>query len=583
MPAHRSAKLDDPREFAGYHLMHCLGRGGMGEVWSVVRRGLYDITCALAIKAMLPELSDNEKYCEIFVAEGRIAMQLSSASIVPVFELGRHDGLLFMVMQRIDGVNLAELQRRTRNVYNTLPLDIVIYIIGELLAALYVAHEHMVKGQPAGVIHRDIKPANVMISSAGDVRLTDFGIARPATPHSLRAMPIGTLRYMSREQAEGRAERSSDLFAVGAILYELLSGRQFREGAQTEEQLYGAIFGYKDVPRLGRTVPDGVERLMRGLLHPDPKRRFQTAPEAMECLFECDGYRYSRLRLARIYETSVGLRSSGFTDSHAEAAPSFLLNRRSRPRGRHAGKRSTFVYSRAGESRETSFRVDEDALTSLHFPRLAPSMEDTADDPPDPADEPTSLYLPVVARLRRDEVGPHPIAPRPFAPTELVAPVDAREEPSDADKPRALTPTLELVLPVGQARQPATKPGAPASEAAEALGHRRPTVPVEVESDDPAPDPVEQRVARPVAATADRRESRDAAATSGTIEAPDRAPDLARSATPAAPLPRRRTPAHATSSWLYLTLVIALLCALVGVSTAWYLDSKDAVGAEAKP
>ncbi|MEM9461139.1 MAG: hypothetical protein AAGF11_43645 [Myxococcota bacterium] len=107
MPVQRSAPLDHSLEFAGYDLVRCLGRGGMGEVWSVVRRGLYDGARPLAIKVLLPELSDDVQFRGIFVREGRISMQLSSANIVPVIELGLHDGLLFMVMERVDGVGLV--------------------------------------------------------------------------------------------------------------------------------------------------------------------------------------------------------------------------------------------------------------------------------------------------------------------------------------------------------------------------------------------------------------------------------------------------------------------------------------------
>jgi serine/threonine protein kinase len=556
MSVHRNAKLDEPREFAGYDLVHCLGRGGQAEVWSVVRRGLYDITRALAIKAMLPELSDNEQYCEIFVTEGRIAMQLSSANIVPVFELGRHDGLLFMVMQRIDGVNLAELQRRTRNVYNTLPLDVVLYIMGEILAALFVAHEHTVAGQAAGVIHRDVKPANILVSSSGDVRLTDFGIARPVSPHSLRAIPIGTLRYISREQAEGSIDRTSDLFSAGAILHELLSGRQFREGAQTEEQLYAAIFKYKEIPELGRVIPEDIERLRRGLLHPDPQRRFQTAAEAMDALSECVGYHYARLKLARIYETSIGMRSSGFTDSHAEAKPSILLSRRSRPMGLGASARRSFVYNRTGTGRETSFRVDEDADTSLHAPRLA---RDTAAEG-EPADEPTSLYRPVLARGRW-EAGPH----------------RAAITHGEAAEVRAITPTLQLLLPVGHEREQREGASAPdPTTTSPPPPSMWPTASTSVARDTATEPPGVDGATRQ---EPDGSDSRNVASISGTIDARDRLPEASHDRSP------RTRPSHPSGvpSPLYFMILAALLCALLGVSIAWFLDSRSTARTEAEP
>lgn len=558
MSVHRNAKLDDPREFAGYDLMHCLGRGGQAEVWSVVRRGLYDITRPLAVKVMLPELSDNEQYCDIFISEGRIAMQLSSANIVPVFELGRHDGLLFMVMQRIDGVNLAEFQRRTRNVYNTLPLDVVLHITGEILAALFVAHEQTVAGQPAGIIHRDVKPANIIVSSSGDVRLTDFGIARAVSPDSSRAIPIGTLRYISREQAEGRVDRTSDLFCVGAILHEMLSGRLFREVAQNEEQLYAAIFSYNEIPQVGRVIPEDIERLRRGLLHPDPKRRFQSAAEAMEALSECNGYRYARLKLARIYETAIGIRSSGFTDSHTEARPSFLLNRKSQAK---AAARRSYVFNRSGVGRETAFQVDEDATTSLHMP-LPPRVpaEDVLDE--GCVDEPTSMYIPVVARGRWHEAGPHPVAPGEEA----------------GETAQAITPTLRLLLPVGHMRE--TRDVTDTPDRTDATPPPRVTLPLVNGSVVREAEPVSNvdRAARP---DVDRSDPRNVVSTSGTIETPARGPDASPEPTPIAS--KKSGQATSQPSLLYFILLIALLCALVGVSTAWFLESRSNTGAEAKP
>jgi len=116
MPVLSTTPPDDPLEFAGYDLIHPLGKGGMGVVWSVLKRGPYEGARALAMKLLLPELSDDAQYQETFISEGRISMMLGSANIVPVYELGKRDGLLFMLMERVDGVNLSEFQGRTRNV-----------------------------------------------------------------------------------------------------------------------------------------------------------------------------------------------------------------------------------------------------------------------------------------------------------------------------------------------------------------------------------------------------------------------------------------------------------------------------------
>lgn len=349
-PAERNSSVGNagPYRFAGYDLIKRLGSGGTGEVWSALARSQFG-SQAVAIKVINPELSRNETFERCFIADGRSAMRLSSANIVPAFELGRYAGLLYMVMARIDGVDLDHFCGKLVSHLGALPLPVAAYIVGEILSALHVAHEAMREGQPDGLVHGDVKPQNVLISSTGDVRLTDFGGAKPIAELGRRGLPIvGTWSYMAPEQARGSMCVQSDLFAVGVILHELLAGARFRRKSRGGRSLQNMAIAYHRVPPLDRPVPAELESLRRRLLHPEPQQRIQSAAEAMSELSRWDGYRFSRPRMVQLYERVIGMRSSGFSAAHDVARPSFVEQRMSKMTP--AAATDTEVLCRRGDS-----------------------------------------------------------------------------------------------------------------------------------------------------------------------------------------------------------------------------------------
>lgn len=450
----------EPIRFADYDLVHFLGRGGMGEVWSAVKRwhvanrklvaartiapdtsrlsaDPFALNKPLALKVMHPRLSQDEEYREMFVAETGITMQLSCANIVSVFEIGEHDGLLYMAMERIDGVNLFDFHNRVLTAGGHMPIDVAVHIIHEILTALFVAHEHTVAGKPAGVVHRDVKPGNIIVSSVGDVLLTDFGIARPATrEHTARLGVPGTLRYMAPEHARGFAGKGSDLFAVGAIFQELLTGRRFRDECRTDEDLRRSILESAVVPPLDRPLPAELEYLRRRLLDPDPRRRIQSAREALLLLSGWAGLGNARLKIADLYEQVVGSRSSGFTRAHHAALPSFIVERRARfesdltvPVFRRCAPIPVEVDARHGDD------GGDDDVTSTY--EKMPWLHDEPSQSSARSGPETNAPLP---RVRREAATRHPIAlddggrplplrPPALTPTELLELLNAPDSP----------------------------------------------------------------------------------------------------------------------------------------------------------
>jgi hypothetical protein len=302
----------DLRE-AGYELVYRLGEGGMGQVWAAARFGLAGAIKPCAIKVIRPALAGDEQYRRLFVAEGRVAMMLGHANIVSVFDVGVVDELLFMAMDWVDGVDLGAFRQQAQLAAGGRPLAVedAAHVVGALLDALGYAHGFCVAGREHGIVHRDVSPGNVMITSRGEVKLMDFGLA--GLEHERVGPQLrGTLRYLSREQARGRPEPASDLFAVGALLHELLDGRRFRHWCSSDDALVAEIFDGR-IPPLERRVPAPIEALRRGLLEPRVELRIKTARRALITLATWSGYRNRRLHLEVLYRQVIGKPRSGLT------------------------------------------------------------------------------------------------------------------------------------------------------------------------------------------------------------------------------------------------------------------------------
>lgn len=271
-----------------YELCRLLATGATSEIYEARRLGAFGFSRRVALKRILPQLASDMQFVRMFCEEARLHAALDHPNLVAVIDFGEEHGELFMAMEFVDGISLGELmgvQDRRRRV----ELPQALRIVREVLIGLQYVHEACDEnGKPLGLVHRDVAPSNVLLSRAGEVKLTDFGIVRSAAAET-RTLPgelKGRLGYVSPEQAMGaRVDARSDLFSVGVLLAEMLIARPLFSGFTELEVLTSLHAG--DVRNLhvhGAHLPKEVLALLQGLLAQRPVERLPSASAAVDML-----------------------------------------------------------------------------------------------------------------------------------------------------------------------------------------------------------------------------------------------------------------------------------------------------------
>lgn len=278
-----------PHRFGRYVLLSKIARGGMAEVFHAKYLGENGFSKDVAVKRLLPEWRDHPEFTRMLVGEAKALVRLTHSRIVQVFELGRDGNHLFISMEWIDGVNLKELAAAVAEAGEKLPSGLAVRIIQDVLLALECAHQK-------GIVHRDVSPQNILLSFEGEVKLTDFGIAKGVHRQweTTQARVKGKFGYMSPEQARGEAvTAASDLFSAGVVLFELLAGRKLFEGRndlavleKIKEARWNAGFFGEVSPVLGP--------ILEGLLKKAPAERFASAGDVLETLRRIRGVDFEK-------------------------------------------------------------------------------------------------------------------------------------------------------------------------------------------------------------------------------------------------------------------------------------------------
>ena len=260
------------RSLERYDVLDRIAVGGMAEVFLAKAYGAHGFEKTLAIKRILPELARDPEFEERFIAEAKMAVRLSHTNVVQVFDFGRFAGSLFIAMEYVDGLDLAALLRRHKDLGRLLPVPAAFHIAVELARGLDFAHQH-------GVVHRDVSPSNILLSRAGEVKIADFGIAVAARPDKpkpgAKRKVMGKWRYMSPEQARGESlDPRSDIFSMAVVMYELLTGEKLFPGDEVED----IVRNINDMPlprpsEIRRDLPKRVDEILLPALSREPSRR----------------------------------------------------------------------------------------------------------------------------------------------------------------------------------------------------------------------------------------------------------------------------------------------------------------------
>ncbi len=286
-----------------YHIERPLGEGGMGEVF--LARDL-TLERLVALKFLHPAVANDPVFRERFTREARTAAALNHPNVVTVYEVAESDERVFIALEYVEGSSLRELIDS-----GTIPCDTCIDIIIQICNGLQAAHQ-------AKLIHRDIKPANIILDRDNRVRILDFGLAKGEGDKSLTqaGMTLGTISYLSPEQCQGKTpDPRSDIFALGVVFFEMLTGRAPFSGDNIPATLYSIVHDkIPSVHEIRPDVPEAIQPIMERILSRPPEQRYQTAAE-----FKADLIRLSQAPADAT--TSVSLPVSDTTVTIATPAP----------------------------------------------------------------------------------------------------------------------------------------------------------------------------------------------------------------------------------------------------------------------
>jgi serine/threonine-protein kinase len=265
-----------------YRVVEKLESGGMAEVFRAESEGLQGFRKQVAIKRVLPHLSEKKKFIQMFLDEARLSAMLSHSNCVQVFDIGVGDNAYFIVMEYVDGANLKAIVESLRKQGREFPVAAATLICHEICKGLSYAHElRDPSGVPLNIVHRDMSPPNVLITKYGEVKIVDFGLAKATTQLEKSEPGIikGKFSYLSPEAAMGQdVDLRTDVFAVGIMLWELLTQQRLFLGEtdfQTVKKVQQAVV--PPIRQFNPSVPPELERIAATALARDPKQRYATA------------------------------------------------------------------------------------------------------------------------------------------------------------------------------------------------------------------------------------------------------------------------------------------------------------------
>ncbi|MCB9675248.1 MAG: serine/threonine protein kinase [Alphaproteobacteria bacterium] len=276
-----------------YRFVRRLAKGGMAEVFVADAAGAAGVTRRVAVKRILPKHATEKVFSDMFVHEARVASTLQHPNIVQTYDVIEHGGTHYIVMELLEGANLLHVHRLARGLDPGLDVRCALYIVDRVLAGLHYAHERRTHdGTPLHIVHRDVSPHNIFLSVDGGVKLLDFGVSKAEALLEERGTESGVVKgkvtYMPPEQCQGlEIDRRADIWAVGVLLYSLLTGTVPFKGKNPYDTMRAIIHEYPPSPSMVvPSLPAEVDVIVRQALSKDPEGRFASARHMQRAIGE---------------------------------------------------------------------------------------------------------------------------------------------------------------------------------------------------------------------------------------------------------------------------------------------------------
>ncbi len=258
-----------------------IAKGGMGTIYEATQLGTNGFEKKVAIKTLLPSLSRNPRFVEMFIGEGRLVADLVHENIVQIYQLGNTRGSYYIVMEYVHGLSLHEFIRYHAATGLTVPRELAVFITSRIARGLAYAHSRLnEQGRPLNIVHRDVCPTNILITTEGLPKLADFGIAKAATvmPAHERVL-MGKLFYMSPQQARREpVNHASDIYSLGMVMYELLTLQKARQ-PWAKDILAAARDGLANWDGLPDDMAPGISEILHRMLAADLDERYSDTNE----------------------------------------------------------------------------------------------------------------------------------------------------------------------------------------------------------------------------------------------------------------------------------------------------------------
>ena len=296
-----------PERYGKYNLLERIGVGGMAEVWRAKTLGAEGFTKDLVIKRILPKFTGDEESVRMFIDEARLVAKMHHPNIVQIFDFDKEGERYYLAMELVEGRDLRQAEKAAAKAGVWFPVPMSVYLIAEALKGLHYAHTRLDHGKPLEIVHRDVSPHNILISFSGDVKISDFGIAKVAERASSATTGTvkGKLAYMSPEQITGQPlDGRTDIYSMGIVFWELLTRHRLFFGPDEQDVIRRVRDGVVPPPRqYNPEIPEELEQVVLKMLVANRAQRYQSAGEVVRALTGVPQYSYEAQALGEFMRT----------------------------------------------------------------------------------------------------------------------------------------------------------------------------------------------------------------------------------------------------------------------------------------